>query len=288
MPDPGACDQASGLRRLISPPHCRILTVLGSRPGAGASLVVAGLACIGDHASSMLVLDEHRGPRHLGRILNLRLRYDARQVLAGHLDWAQALVSIGPQVDYLNLERVKATPAAVPWSGLVALAHQRTHVLVDSASLELARRIRGHHENTRASVLWVIDEADSWPACQKRLSQLLSHSPTAVGGVINRATNGDRVLEWQGRCRALVQSIGLEYRDFGFLPLAQRPAHDTQWRFNTMGGLPSVSLSQSLMRLRTQILSWDPAVRNQRTAQRNESDGFSWREGKARVAWGGR
>ncbi|WP_298207066.1 hypothetical protein [Ferrovum sp.] len=288
MPDPGERDQASGLRRLISPQHCRILTVLGSRPGAGASLVVAGLARAGEGASSMLVLDEHLGPRHLGRILNLRLRYDARQVLEGHLDWARTLVSIGPQVDYLNLGRVKATPAAVPWSGLVALAHQRTHVLVDSASPGLAQRIRGLHENTRASVLWVIDEADSWTACQKRLSHSLHHSPTAVGGVINRATSWDRVLEWQGRCRTLVQSIGLEYRDFGFLPLAQRSPHGTQWRFDRKGGLPSVSLPQSLIRLRVQILSWDPGVQIQSTAQGNESNGFSWGEREARVAWGGR
>ncbi|WP_297448446.1 hypothetical protein [Ferrovum sp.] len=288
MPEFGERDQASGLRRLISPQHCRIFTVLGSRQGAGASLVVAGLACVGDCVSSMLVLDEHLGPRHLGRILNLRMRYDARQVLEGHLDWDRTLVSIAPQVDYLNLGRVKATPAAVPWSGLVALARQRSHVLVDSASPGLAQRIRGTHENTHASVLWVIDEADSWTACQKRLSHSLQHSPTAVGAVINRAMSWDKVLEWQERCRTLVQSIGLEYRDFGFLPLVQRSLHDTQWRFDKERVLPSVSLPQSLIRLRAQVLSWDPVVRIQSTARGSESNGFSWGERTARVAWGGR
>lgn len=130
-----ANEQASGLRALSIRKTIPILTVRGTGSGAGASLVVAGLAHGLGRYYRTLVLDLHSGRGSLAAIMGLRVRFDGRSVVNGEVPWSRVRVPVVPQVDYIGLGRGAVERATSRhWHAMDMLMRQYDLVVVDGDS----------------------------------------------------------------------------------------------------------------------------------------------------------
>ena len=86
-------DQAEGLRRLLVRPSLRVVTVLGARPGLGATSVVVNLAAALARAGKhVLVLDENLAHDNVANTLGLKPRFDLLNSVRDDLSWREVIL----------------------------------------------------------------------------------------------------------------------------------------------------------------------------------------------------
>lgn len=255
MLDPlvGVNEQARGLRGLADARPLAVVTVVGGRAGAGASLVAAGLAHgIGAYGRA-LVLDEQQGACSLATILGLRVRYDGRSVTQGKLSWSKARVPLENQVDYLSLARLAPSSyGQAEASELYALARQYDLVIVDGAVGKLAQRLAAIGQ-INVFTLVVMDEAMSsttWPAIWRPWGG----AQGALGFVVNHVRSPAHTVRRQEQMIQWASIRGIELHDFGQLPWA--PMVNKPDYFCRTGQLPMLSLPAALEQLQGQVVSW--------------------------------
>lgn len=236
-------DQASGLRALAGRGAIPLVTVRSGTRGAGASLVVAGLASgLGLHYRTLLV-DMHTGKNSLGSIMGLRVRFDGRSVTEGGMPWSKIRVPVAPQVDYLRWVG-DVTGMARHIQGLASLLRHYDLVLVDGGD----KAFPWVFEGTVPMTLLVVDgrqcHGPGFALPNGEMGMVVNHvdSPRAL------PLAREEVRRWLGGRRALA--------DFGGLPLAPSRGSDSQYAVIGMGDLPVLPLPTALVRLQEKVLDW--------------------------------
>lgn len=99
-------DQAEGLRRLLVRPTLRVVTVLGARPGLGATSVVVNLAAALARAGKhVLVLDENLAHDNVANTLALKPRFDLLNSVRDNLNWREVILYTASGIQVLPVAR---------------------------------------------------------------------------------------------------------------------------------------------------------------------------------------
>ena len=248
--------QASGLRHLLQQRALPVVTVVGARSGAGASLVAAGLVAGLGQLGRTLVLDERHGQCVLGDILGLRVRFDARSVIDGQLEGSRARVPVGHGVDYISMARLMSGHTSrahgAAWRRLYALASRYDRVVVDGHAWDLAQRL-AMGGKVVASTLVVVDEGTQRTDLEWALARVGEVS--RVGFVVNRTLGASDDGRIGGMIEQMAQHHGYDASDMGSLPLAQRYVSDRQYDLGAAGS-QALSLPVALQRLQARVLAW--------------------------------
>lgn len=97
-------DQASGLRRLLSPRALRLLPVWGMPGSTGQARFAVQLAmALAKCGRRVLIIDQSRG--NVSNELRLRSRYELSHLLAGDREWGQVVLEGPPGVSVLPAAR---------------------------------------------------------------------------------------------------------------------------------------------------------------------------------------
>ena len=94
-------DQAEGLRRLLVRPSLRVITVVGARPGLGATSMVVNLGvALTRVGKQVLVLDENLAHDNVANALALKPRYDLLHAVRDEISWREIMLhsAVGVQV----------------------------------------------------------------------------------------------------------------------------------------------------------------------------------------------
>ncbi len=99
-------DQAEGLRRLLVRPSLRVVTVVGARPGLGATSVVVNLAAaLARAGKNVLVLDENLAHDNVANTLALKPRFDLLNSVRDNLNWREVILHTVTGVHVLPVAR---------------------------------------------------------------------------------------------------------------------------------------------------------------------------------------
>jgi flagellar biosynthesis protein FlhG len=102
----GHRDQAEGLRRLLQRPSLRVVTVVGARPGLGATGVVVNLAAaLARAGKQVLILDENLAHDNVANALALKPRFDLLNAVRGDMPWRDILLCTPSGVNVLPVAR---------------------------------------------------------------------------------------------------------------------------------------------------------------------------------------
>lgn len=102
----GLRDQAEGLRRLLLRPSLRVVTVVGARPGLGATSVVVNLAAaLASAGKNILVLDENLAQVNVANALGLKPRYDLLNSVRDDMAWRDIMLHTASGVHVLPVAR---------------------------------------------------------------------------------------------------------------------------------------------------------------------------------------
>lgn len=102
----GLRDQAEGLRRLLVRASSRVVTVVGARPGLGATSVVVNLAAsLARAGKQVLVLDENLAHDNVANTLALKPRFDLLNGVRGDMPWRDVLLHTAGGVNVLPIAR---------------------------------------------------------------------------------------------------------------------------------------------------------------------------------------
>lgn len=99
-------DQAEGLRRLLVCASLRVVTVVGARPGLGATSVVVNLAAaLARGGKQVLVLDENLAHDNVANALALKPRFDLLNAVRDNLSWRDILLNTATGIHVLPVAR---------------------------------------------------------------------------------------------------------------------------------------------------------------------------------------
>jgi flagellar biosynthesis protein FlhG len=99
-------DQAEGLRRLLVRPSLRVITVVGARPGLGATSMVVNLAvALARVGKQVLVMDENLAHDNVANALNLKPRYDLLNAVRDEIPWREIMLQSATGVHVLPVAR---------------------------------------------------------------------------------------------------------------------------------------------------------------------------------------
>ncbi len=242
--------QASGLRALAVGKSIPVLTVRGTGGGAGASLVVAGLAHGLGRYYRTLVLDYRSGEGSLASIMGLRVRFDGRSVVNGEVPWSHVRVPVVPHVDYIGLGRGTIERMTIHhWRALAVLMRQYDLVLVDGDG----QMLRSALGNALPLMLLVADGARSMGGMAADM--FAAPREGSLGLVINRVGSVTDCRQIRERVRHWVGGR-VEIVDFGGLPLARLGDSDRQWRMVGREDFSLPSLPDTLIRLPEAVQAW--------------------------------
>ena len=99
-------DQAEGLRRLLLRASLRVVTVVGARPGLGATSVVVNLAAaLARAGKQVLVLDENLAHDNVANALALRPRFDLLNAVRDDMPWRDIVLHTATGIHVLPVAR---------------------------------------------------------------------------------------------------------------------------------------------------------------------------------------
>jgi len=102
----GLRDQAEGLRRLLERASLRVVTVVGARPGQGATSVVVNLAAaLARAGKQVLILDENLAHDNVANALALKPRFDLLNAVRDDMPWRDILLRMANGVNVLPVAR---------------------------------------------------------------------------------------------------------------------------------------------------------------------------------------
>jgi len=112
MPSERGFDQAEGLRRLLVRASLRVVTVVGARPGLGATSVVVNLAAaLARAGKQVLVLDENLAHDNVANALALKPRFDLLNALRDDMPWRDIVLHTATGIHVLPVARaIQALP----------------------------------------------------------------------------------------------------------------------------------------------------------------------------------
>lgn len=259
-------DQAEGLRRLLMRASLRVVTVVGARPGLGATSVVVNLAAaLARAGKQVLVLDENLAHDNVANALALKPRFDLLNALRDDMPWRDIVLHTATGIHVLPVAR--AMQALPKLSGvererllenLTAASRGMDVVLVDATT-------DGHSVCASLSgdepLLLVLNAtADGITESYALLKQMAAHhGRQAFDLVVNKARSEQEARTvFDNMAQVAQRHLQVTLKYLGHIPLDERLARATQLHRPLVEMLPQapaacafIALAQNLMLLPT-------------------------------------
>jgi len=265
----GHRDQAEGLRRLLVCGSLRVVTVVGARPGLGATSVVVNLAAaLAREGKKVLILDENLAHDNVANTLALKPRFDLLNAVRGDMPWRDILLQTESGVKVLPLAR--AMQAVFNLSGaererllesLTAASWGMDVVLVDATT-------DGHSVCASLSgdetLLMVLNAtADGITESYALLKQMAAaYGRLAFDLVVNKARNEQEartVFDNMAQVAKRHMQVGLKY--LGNIPLDENFNRATQQRCPLVEMFPEAPAASAFTELARNLMLL-PAAEN--------------------------
>jgi flagellar biosynthesis protein FlhG len=220
-------DQAEGLRRLLLRASLRVVTVVGARPGLGATSVVVNLAAaLTEAGKKVLVLDENLAHDNVASTLALKARFDLLNTVRDDMPWRDILLHASSGVQVLPVARaMQALPKLSDAEGerllesLTAASWGRDVVLVDATA-------DGHSVCANLSgeepLLLVLNAtADGITECYTLLKKMaVHHGRQSFDLVVNKARSEQEACKvFENMARVAQQHMQVSLNYLGNIPL---------------------------------------------------------------------
>lgn len=258
----GQWDQAEGLRRLLVCGSLRVVTVVGARPGLGATSVVVNLAAaLAREGKKVLILDENLAHDNVANTLALKPRYDLLNAVRGDMPWRDILLQTESGVNVLPLAR--AMQAVFNLSGaererllesLTAASWGMDVVLVDATtdSHSVCTSLSGDE-----TLLMVLNAtADGITESYALLKQMAAaYGRLTFDLVVNKARNEQEartVFDNMAQVAKRHMQVGLKY--LGNIPLDENFNRATQLRRTLVEMLPDAAASGAFIELARKLM----------------------------------
>jgi len=260
-------DQAEGLRRLLLRPSLRVVTVLGARPGLGATSVVVNLAAaMAREGKQVLVLDENLAHDNVANALALKPRFDLLNAVRDHKPWREIMLHTATGVHVLPVARAMQ---ALPGLGavererllesLTAASWGMDVVLVDAAA-------DGHSVCASLSgdepLLLVLNAtADGITESYALLKQLAARNGRqAFDIVVNKARNETEARTvFDNMAQVAQRHLQVQLKYLGNIPLDENFGHAARMHSPLVEILPGAPASCAFVGLACKLLQ--PAVK---------------------------
>ena len=262
----GLMDQAEGLRRLLVRPSLRVVTVVGARPGLGATSVVVNLAAaLARAGKQVLVLDENLAHDNVANALALKPRFDLLNAVRDHKPGREIMLHTATGVHVLPVAR--AMQALSRLSGvererllesLTAASWGMDVVLVDATT-------DGHSVCASLSgdepLLLVLNAtADGITESYALLKQLAAHTGRqAFDIVVNKARNEQEARTvFDNMAQVAQHHLQVQLKYLGSIPLDENLNEAAHWHRALVEILPAAPASHAFIELARMLML--PAV----------------------------
>ena len=262
----GLSDQAEGLRRLLVRPSLRVVTVVGARPGLGATSVVVNLAAALVRAGKqVLVLDENLAHDNVANALALKPRFDLLNAVRDNLPWRDIVLHTAAGVNVLPVARAMQT-----LSRLNGVERERLLESISAASwgmdvVLVDATADGHSVCASLSgdepLLLVLNAtADGITESYTLLKKLAAHTGRqAFDIVVNKARNEQEARTvFENMAQVAQHHLRVQLKYLGSIPLDDNLHEAAHWRRPLVEILPAAPAAHAFIELaRTLML---PAV----------------------------
>ena len=255
-------DQAEGLRRLLVRASLRVVTVVGARPGLGATSVVVNMAAaLARAGKQVLVLDENLAHDNVANALALKPRFDLLNAVRDDMPWRDIVLHTASGIHVLPVAR--AMQALPRLSGgererllesLTAASRGMDVVLVDATT-------DGHSVCASLSgdepLLLVLNAtADGITESYALLKQMAAHNGRqAFDLVVNKARSEQEartVFDNMAQVAQRHMQVSLKY--LGHIPLDDKLIHATQQHRPLVEMLPDAAASCAFIELARNLM----------------------------------
>lgn len=264
----GLMDQAEGLRRLLVRPSLRVVTVVGARPGLGATSVVVNLAAaLARAGKQVLVLDENLAHDNVANALALKPRFDLLNAVRDNKPWREIMLHTATGVHVLPVAR--AMQALSRLSGaererllesLTAASWGMDVVLVDATT-------DGHSVCTSLSgvepLLLVLNAtADGITESYALLKQLAADTGRQEFEiVVNKARNAQEARTvFDNMAQVAQRHLQVQLKYLGCIPLDENLNNATHWHRPLVELLPDAAASHAFIGLARNFILPQTAV----------------------------
>lgn len=230
-------DQAAGLRRLFRRTAPTVVAVVGGQAASGATRIACALAEeLAARGVTATLVDEHRGPRGAGSVLDVRFRYDLWQVVNGDVPLQHAAVAVNDRLRFISAARLAQHREHLDEAQRASLEHcwQRlnagSEVVVIDASVHAGGKFSPLA--AKAGVVAVVTGSGSAAVMGSYLtlkSIAQARRSARLGIIVNRAADAHQAAHIGENMRGLIrQQLGRSMDFFGFAPVV------SDWRVGTM------------------------------------------------------
>lgn len=219
-------DQAEGLRRLLVRPSLRVITVVGARPGLGATSMVVNLGvALTRVGKQVLVLDENLAHDNVANALALKPRYDLLHAVRDEVSWREIMLQSAVGVHVLP----------------VARAMQSLLKLNDTERTRLLENISAASWGMNVVLVDATSEAHSVCACLSGDEPLLMVLNATAGGITESYALLKKLAVHTGRREFdLVVNKARSEQEARtvFANMSQVAKHHMQVKLNYLGNIP--------------------------------------------------
>ncbi|WP_373976258.1 AAA family ATPase [Chitinibacter sp. SCUT-21] len=262
-------DQAAGLRQLVSPTHCRSISLCGGRGDSGTtSLVINLAAALAERQRQVMILDEFSGNQNVTSRLHLSQGFTLEHVLRHEATLADSLIE---SVYGFQILPIASKPQIIAhlneaeqqWlaAEFEALTEYVDYLLLDTRpmgssgvpSLSLAADDVVVVLSNRAESL-----TDAY-ATIKQLAQDYARRDFRV--LVNRVESLTEAMALFERLRSVCQQFlgaGLTLKLIGYVPEDAKLNRATRLGKTVLDAFPDTEASMALRQLADVILRWIP------------------------------
>lgn len=255
-------DQAEGLRRLLVRPSLRVVTVIGARPGLGATSVVVNLAAaLARTGKQVLVLDENLAHDNVANALALKPRFDLLHAVRDSLPWRDIVLHTAAGVNVLPVARAMQTLSRLSVAerdrlqeSISAASWGMDVVLVDATT-------DGHSVCASLSgdepLLLVLNAtAEGITESYALLKKLAAHTGRhAFDIVVNKArTEQEARTVFDNMAQVAQRHLQVQLKYMGSIPQDENLMEATQWHRPLVEILPAAPASHAFIELARNLM----------------------------------
>ncbi|WP_157315221.1 AAA family ATPase [Chitinibacter sp. GC72] len=262
-------DQAAGLRQMVSPTHCRSISLCGGRGDSGTTTLVINLAAaLAERQREVMVLDEFSGSQNVSSRLHLSQGFTLEHVLRHEATLADSLIETQHGFQILSIAGkpqiiARLNDAEQHWlaAEFEAITEYVDYLLLDTRpmgsngipSLSLAADDVVVVLSNRAESL-----TDAY-ATIKQLAQEYARRDFRV--LVNRVESLGEAMALFDRLRSVCQQFlgsTLELKLIGYVPEDSKLNRSTRLGKTVLEAFPDTEASMALRQLADVILRWIP------------------------------
>ncbi|HQS57069.1 MAG: hypothetical protein B7Y56_01130 [Gallionellales bacterium 35-53-114] len=255
-------DQAEGLRRLLVRPSLRVVTVIGARPGLGATSVVVNLAAaLARTGKQVLVLDENLAHDNVANALALKPRFDLLHAVRDSLPWRDIVLHTAAGVNVLPVARAMQTLSRLSVAerdrlqeSISAASWGMDVVLVDATT-------DGHSVCASLSgdepLLLVLNAtAEGITESYALLKKLAAHTGRhAFDIVVNKVrTEQEACTVFDNMAQVAQRHLQVQLKYTGSIPQDENMLEATQWHRPLVEVLPAAPASHAFIELARNLM----------------------------------